>query len=121
MLLLPALVWEGPSFADSQDLEFDVLKGKWMRPDGGYVIDIKNVGENGKLDAAYYNPSPINVAEAQVSRDGDTIKVYVELRDVNYPGSNYHLVYDPASDQLKGDYYQALFGEHYDIFFVRME
>jgi len=34
--------------------------------------------------------------------------VFIELRDVNYPGSTYSLTYEPASDQLKGIYYQAV-------------
>src|SRR5690349_10593320 len=41
------------------------------------------------------------------SRDGNATKVFVELRDVNYPGSIYTLTYEASSDQLKGIYYQA--------------
>ena len=97
------------------------LQGRWIRPDGGYVLEIKSVAADGRLDAAYFNPRPIHVAEARASREGSTIKVSIELRDENYPGSTYNLVYDPQSDRLSGDYYQAVAREHYPIFFVRMK
>jgi len=97
------------------------LQGRWTRPDGGYVLEIKGVAADGRLDAAYFNPRPIRVAEARAFREGSTIKVYIELRDENYPGSTYNLRFDPQSDRLSGDYYQALAREHYPIFFVRMK
>src|SRR5690242_6383851 len=40
------------------------LTGKWVRPDGGYVLELKSVGSGGKMDAAYFNPRPINVSRA---------------------------------------------------------
>jgi hypothetical protein len=100
---------------------FKSLQGRWIRPDGGYVLEIKGVAANGRLDAAYFNPRPIHVAEARASREGSTIKVTIELRDENYPGSTYNLRYDPKSDRLSGDYFQAVAQEHYPIFFVRMK
>lgn len=116
-----AVLFLGWSFSMAENPGFEQLKGRWARPDGGYVLEIKSVGPDGKADAAYYNPSSIHVAIAEVSRDGETIKVFVELRDANYPGSNYHLAYDAKRDQLQGDYYQAVTGEHYPIFFERMK
>ncbi len=95
------------------------LIGHWERPDGGYVLAIKDIGKDGTLKAAYYNPLPINVARAEFSRKEGTLVVYVELRDVNYPGSKYNLRYDPVSDKLTGTYYQAVQGETYDIEFSR--
>jgi hypothetical protein len=97
------------------------LQGRWIRPDGGYVLEIKGVAADGRLDAAYFNPRPIHVAAARASREGSTIKVYIELRDENYPGSIYNIRYDPQSDRLRGDYYQAVAQEHYQIFFERMK
>jgi len=44
------------------------------------------------------------------------IKAFVELRDVNYPGSKYNLQYDAGIDRLKGTYFQAVYGETYDVF-----
>ena len=38
---------------------FGALPGRWVRPDGGYVINIKSVDASGKLDAAYANPNPL--------------------------------------------------------------
>ena len=96
------------------------LVGKWLRPDGGYLLEIRMVAGDGKMDAAYFNPSPINVSRAEASREGGILKVFVELRAVNYPGSTYTLRYDPAKDALEGVYYQAALRESYDVVFVRM-
>ena len=95
------------------------LIGKWVRPDGGYIIEIKEIGKDGTLKAAYYNPRPINVARAEFSKKDDTLTVFIELRDVNYPGSKYNLKYDPKSDRLIGTYFQAVQGETYDVEFAR--
>ncbi len=99
---------------------YEKLLGKWMRPDGGYTIEIKSAGEDGKLEAGYYNPSPIHVSRAEASGQGSMIKVFIELQDVNYPGSSYTLAYDPVGDQLKGVYYQAVEQQHYEIEFERV-
>jgi hypothetical protein len=98
---------------------FEKLKGRWRRPDGGYVVDIRGVEPSGKLDAAYFNPGPIHVAKAEASQQGSVTMVFIELRDVNYPGSSYTLFYDAASDQLKGVYFQAVEQQRYEVFFVR--
>jgi len=102
-------------------LEFQKLKGRWQRPDGGYIMDIKSVASDGATDAAYFNPKSIHIAKAEASRDGADTKVFIELRDVNYPGSTYTLTYDPASDQLKGIYYQAVERQRFPVAFVRMK
>ena len=68
---------------------FQVIKGRWQRPDGGYIIEIKNIDRVGKMEAAYFNPRPIHVAKANAARDGNTTKIFIELRDVNYSGSTY--------------------------------
>lgn len=98
---------------------FAKLPGKWLRPDGGYILEIRSVAPDGKLDAAYLNPRPINVAKAEAYQAGGSIKVFIELRDVNYPGSTYTLTYDPAKDQLTGDYFQAAMKQTYDVAFTR--
>src|SRR5437763_15302831 len=51
---------------------FDVLKGTWIRPDGGYTIAIRNVDPNGRREAMYFNPNPLPVAKAQGVQDGAT-------------------------------------------------
>ena len=101
--------------------EFQKLKGRWQRPDGGYIMDIKSVASDGAMDAAYFNPKSIHIAKAEASRDGADMKVFIELRDANYPGSTYTLTYDPASDQLKGIYYQAVERQRFPVAFVRMK
>ncbi|MGE5172921.1 MAG: hypothetical protein ACM3MD_03735, partial [Betaproteobacteria bacterium] len=75
---------------------FENLTGLWQRPDGGYLIEIRSVRPDGEMDAAYFNPRPINVAKAEAYQDGAAINVFIELRDLNYPGSRYHLQYDPV-------------------------
>lgn len=80
------------------------ILGRWLRPDGGYILEIASIGEGGKLTAAYYNPRPINVAKAQLTESGGGIKVFVELRDTNYPGNYYDLSFDPAQNVLRGTY-----------------
>jgi hypothetical protein len=97
------------------------LKGKWRRPDGGYVIEIKSVEPGGKMDAAYFNPQPINVSRAQAAEEGATVKVFIELRGANYPGSTYTLFYDGVVDQLKGIYYQAAMQQQFEVFFERLK
>jgi hypothetical protein len=101
--------------------EYQRLEGKWQRPDGGYILELKEIGKDGTLKAAYFNPRPINVFKAEWKRKQDIIKVFVELRDVNYPGSKYNLQYDPKTDRMKGTYYLAVYGETYNIEFVRMK
>ncbi len=95
------------------------LKGNWVRPDGGYLLAIKEIDEQGKITAAYFNPRPINISRAEAARQGATLKVFVELRDVNYPGATYSLAYDPLKDQLKGIYVQPALQESFDVVFVR--
>jgi hypothetical protein len=100
---------------------FETLKGRWLRPDGGYVLEIRAVDLGGKIDALYFNPRPINVAKAEATRDDSKVNVFVELRAPNYPGSTYTLVYDQKQDQLRGTYFQAALGQSFDVYFVRMK
>jgi uncharacterized protein (DUF2147 family) len=100
---------------------FEKLKGRWLRDSGGYIIEIRSVGPGGKLEASYFNPRSIHVGRAEASQQGGVVKVYVELRDVNYPGSTYTLTYDPKNDRLMGRYYQAVAGETFDVYFVRLK
>lgn len=101
--------------------ELAKLVGKWERPDGDYILEIKGVDASGKLDAGYFNPDPINVARAAAMRDKGTNKVFIELRDANYPGCTYSLTYDPQSDQLYGQYYQAAMQQTFDVTFARVK
>ena len=107
--------------APMAELEFQKLVGRWLRPDGGYVLEIRSVDTGGKMEAAYFNPRPIHVARAEASRDGSATKIFVELRDVNYPGSTYTLMYEPMNDQLKGIYFQAALKQQFEVFFERLD
>lgn len=99
---------------------FGVLKGRWVRPDGGYVIDIRAVAADGQLDAAYANPRPLPFARAAATVDGKTLKLFFELRAGGYNGSTYTLQYDPASDTLAGEYFQAVAQQKYPVRFHRL-
>jgi len=106
-----------PSTAAKPDIA--LLKGTWVRLEGGYVIAIKSVGPGGELEAMYFNPNPLPFAKAQASRDGATFRAFFELRAGGYGGSTYELTYDPASDRLKGIYYQAVAKQKFDVSFAR--
>jgi hypothetical protein len=95
------------------------LVGKWQRRGEEYFLDIRSVGPDGKMDVEYFNPDPIKVARGEASRNEGQLKVFVELRDANYPGCTYTLVYDPEKDQLAGRYFQALLKEEHEVEFVR--
>jgi uncharacterized protein (DUF2147 family) len=99
--------------------DFATLRGRWVRPDGGYVIDVMAVDASGKMTASYANPSRLPFEVAQAAREGATIKVFLELRAGGYNGSSYALAYDPASDTLKGVYFQAVARQRFDVVFVR--
>jgi hypothetical protein len=95
------------------------LPGRWVRPDGGYVISIKSVDASGKLDASYANPNPLPFYTAMATNDGTTLKLFFELRAGGYEGSTYTLSYNVAGDELKGTYYQAVAKQTFEVVFVR--
>lgn len=107
---------EAPDLSDIKRIE-----GFWVRPDGGYILQLQDVKEDGSLKAAYFNPRPIKVFQAEIRPKGGAISLFVELRDVNYPGSTYTLDYDPVSDRLQGVYFQATSGQSFQIAFERMK
>ena len=111
------------SQADSQDAAhgFQPLIGRWRRPDGGYVIEIRAIDADGKIDAGYFNPRPINVARAEASRDVDGLKVFIELQDVGYPGATYTLIYNPRQNVLEGLYYQPAAGQTFAVVFAPLD
>jgi len=100
--LLVVIAWMLVVPARAADPDFQTLKGRWLRPDGGYVLEIRKIAADGTMDAAYLNPRPVNVSRAKATRDKTTLRVFVELRAPNYPGSTYTLTYDPKRDELYG-------------------
>ena len=91
-----------PSVVRSAPVALDVLRGRWVRPDGGYGVVIRSVGADGQLEAMYFNPKGLPFSKAQASRDGQTLRVFLELQAGGYNGSTYELSYDPATDRLEG-------------------
>ena len=41
--------------------DFSVIIGEWIRPDGGYIIRVRNIDPEGRIDLGYFNPHEINV------------------------------------------------------------
>lgn len=101
--------------------DLGVLQGRWVRPDGGYIITIKQVDADGKIDAMYANPRPLPFSKAVVRRDGKTIRLFFELTAGGYNGSTYTLTYESAGDVLRGVYYQAVARQSFDVYFVRLK
>lgn len=97
------------------------LVGRWLRPDGGYVMTIKSVAEDGTVQVTYENPRPIHVANAFVKQVAAKTSLYVELRDRNYPGNNYELEFDAARDQFVGVYHHLGVQQNFDVYFERLK
>lgn len=102
-----------------KNADYSQLVGRWVRPDGGYVLDIRNVQSDGKLEAAYLNPKLINVSKASANIKTGRIELFVELRDKYYPGSYYTLTYDSQKDRLIGVYHHLGIGQNINVFFSR--
>ena len=101
--------------------DFGSLVDRWQRSDGGYVIEIRRIHADGRIEAGYYNPRPINVGRARASISGEKIMIELELRDRGYPGSTYTLVYLADKDVLSGNYYHAPSRQNLSVFFVRIK
>ena len=108
-----------PAAATASD--YQPLVGRWARTDGDYMIEIKNITADGKAEAGYFNPRPINVARAEASRDGGVLRLFMELRDSGYPGCLYKLTFDKAASRLTGTYFQAAQNETYEVMFEKMK
>lgn len=93
--------------------------GRWVRADGGYVLELRNPELSGVIEAAYFNPKPIKVSRAVWMQGGAGLQIAVELNDVGYPGATYVLSHDVASDRLVGQYTQPAMQQSFDIEFIR--
>ncbi|MFO1325418.1 MAG: hypothetical protein U1F15_15330 [Burkholderiales bacterium] len=109
----------GAAAAQAPAPGFDALKGSWVRPDGGYMIAIRDVAPSGQIDALYFNPTRLPFAKAQATRDGAKVRLFFELQAGHYNGSTYDLTYDAAKNQLVGTYYQAVAKQKFSVFFER--
>jgi len=101
--------------AATEKPDFSVIIGEWIRPDGGYIIRVRDVNPDGSVDAGYFNPGEINIAEANVSLWKGLVKLFIKLQDKGYPGSTYTLYYYAEKDALAGFYYQAAMGQTFEI------
>jgi hypothetical protein len=119
IILACALFFQNAETASAENPDFKVIIGEWVRPDGGYIVRVRDVNPDGSVDAGYYNPQPINVSRAEAIGETSGIKLFIELRDVGYPGSTYTLIYNPQKDMMFGLYYQAAMGQNFDVVFVR--
>jgi len=123
LLLANAAIAAGPLPAESVTVPAgpDPVKlvGRWLRPDGGYILQLSAPSPDGRLQAEYFNPRPINVARAEWKHQEGYLGAFVELRAPNYPGSTYTLVYDPDRDLLVGIYFQAALQQQFEVFFER--
>ena len=122
LIMNPALAQQpSPATSGSPSTEstFDALPGRWVRLQGGYVITIRAVDADGKLDASYANPRPLPFHTAVASKDGNVLKLFFELRAGGYNGSTYTLRYDSANDRLTGVYDQVVLKQTFDVVFVR--
>ena len=99
--------------------DYGNLIGQWVRPDGGYVLDIRSISPDGKIEMVYQNPQPINVSKAQANTKAGKIKLFIELRDKGYPGSYYTLTFDSETNKLVGVYHHLVLNQNFDIYFVR--
>ena len=108
-----------PGGSPSAELSLDRLAGRWVRLQGGYVITIRAVEADGKLDASYANPRPLPFHTAVASKDGNVLKLFFELRAGGYNGSTYTLRYDAMNDRLTGVYDQVVVKQTFEVVFVR--
>ena len=97
------------------------LVGQWRRTDADYILDIKAVHDDGKIDVEYLNPRSINISKAEAITKGGFAVLAVTLQDRGYPGNMYTLTYDPDADHLEGVYHHRGLGQQFDVEFTRFE
>ncbi len=120
IILALTVFFQNPETAASAEKpDFKVIIGEWVRPDGGYIVRVRAVNPDGSVDAGYFNPNKINIAEANVSLWKGLVKLFIKLQDKGYPGSTYTLYHYQEKDALAGFYYQAAVRQTYEVFFFR--
>lgn len=60
--------------------EVFALPGRWVRTDGGHVIEIRSVDPGGRTQAACYTPNPVNLARGARGR-GHPLRKKSHLHD----------------------------------------
>ncbi|HTE24606.1 hypothetical protein [Flavitalea sp.] len=112
---------ESAIIKEYKSIDRTIVTGNWIRTDAEYRLEISELYVNGKIKAGYFNPSSINVADTRWSTRDSILNIYIELRDVNYPGSKYNLYYIQDKDMLAGEYFQAVEGNTYKVQFARIK
>ena len=101
------------------EVDFRKLVGQWKRTDRDFRIVIQRIDADGRMDAAYLNPRPINIALAEAFQEGETVKIYIVLWDEGYAGGTYELTYLLKRDALSGTYYPPTTGKRFPVVFTR--
>lgn len=101
--------------------DFGVIRGEWQRTDGGYLIKVDNIQPGGEVKVEYFNPRPIHVEHAAMSREKGLIKLFIKFQDKGYEGSTYTLFYYAEKDAMVGFYYQAAMDKTYEVIFMRKD
>jgi hypothetical protein len=99
----------------------EAMVGWWLRHDQSYMIVIDSVDDDGRVEARYLNPRPINVSKAETWVEEGSLRLLVELTDENYPGNFYELVYRAGDDVWVGVYHHLGNDETYEVYFLRFE
>ena len=73
---------DAPAAPAAESADFGPLKGRWVRQDGDYMIEIKSVGADGKLEAGYFNPRPIHVGKAEAEAREGRVRVFDPAKTV---------------------------------------
>ncbi len=83
LALLASLTGGASASSSVQPLENPSLVDRWVRLDGGYILELREFRNDGSLVATYFNKKSINVSRAGWRPAKEGLDVFVELRDVN--------------------------------------
>ncbi len=119
LLIFAALFPVSKTALSGMNPDFKVIVGEWIRPDGGYIVHVRDVKSDGSVNVGYFNPNEINISEAGVSLWKGLVKLFIKLQDKGYPGSTYTLYYYAEKDVLAGFYHQAAIGQTFEVVFTR--
>jgi len=59
----PASQTTNTSVSSEAQSSFEKLKGRWLRAEGSYIVEVRSVEASGKMNAAYFNPRSICSAQ----------------------------------------------------------
>ncbi len=116
--LMAGVTFAGVESVAAPSPDLLALQGRWIRTDAPYVIELRHA-QDGSLQAAYFNPKPINVGKTETAEQVGLVQILIELQDANYPGSTYVLSYDRSQDLLEGIYFHPVSKQSYEVTFVR--